>query len=135
MKPSTVNTTSDFSAIVCFPERRSFFDDILCMPRKMPGPTHHVPRLLFLAQQGVKVIDWPAQNPDMSPIEHVWDQIEVWICGMGGTSSTVQELWRAVLQAWAAVRPRRVRTLLESMPRCACPFRRQRGSHKVLVVW
>ena len=36
----------------------------------------------FLDQQDVDVTDWPAWSPDMSPIEHVWDQISVWIRDM-----------------------------------------------------
>ena len=26
----------------------------------------------FLSEEGVTVIEWPAQNPDMNPIENVW---------------------------------------------------------------
>jgi len=34
--------------------------------------TCHVSRT-FLQQQNVNVLDWPANSPDLSPIEHVWD--------------------------------------------------------------
>ena len=36
----------------------------------------------FLDQQDVEVMDWPARGPDMNPIEHVWDQMSVWIRDM-----------------------------------------------------
>ena len=71
----------------------------------------------FLDQQDVEVMDWPARGPDMNPIEHVWDQMSVWIRDMDDPNSTVAELNNAVRQAWAAVRPGRVWTLVESMPR------------------
>ena len=67
----------------------------------------------FMDQQNVEVMDWPARSPDMNPIEHVWDEMSVWIRDM---DATVVELNNAVRQAWAAVRPGRVRTLVESMP-------------------
>ena len=38
----------------------------------------------FRSQQGVKVMDWRAWSPDMNPIEHVWDQMGVWIQDMDG---------------------------------------------------
>ena len=52
----------------------------------------------------------------MNPIEHVWDQMSDWIRDMDDPPSIVAELNNAVHQAWAAVRPGRVQTLVESMP-------------------
>ena len=70
----------------------------------------------FLDQQDVEVMDWAARSPDMNPIEHAWNQMSVWIRDMDDPPSTVAELNNAVRQAWTAVRPGRVRTLVESMP-------------------
>ena len=35
--------------------------------------------LAFLDQQNGEVVELPYQSPDMNPIEHVWDQMSVWI--------------------------------------------------------
>ena len=83
----------------------------------------------FLDQQDVEVMDWPARSPDMNPIEHVWDQMSVWIRDMDDPPSTVAELQNAVRQVWAAVRPGRVRTLVESMPRRVRALMAARGGH------
>ena len=83
----------------------------------------------FLDQQDVKLMDWPDRSLDMNPIEHVWDQMSVWIRDMDDPPSTVAELNNAVHQAWAAVRPGRVRTLVESMPRHVRAVLATRGGH------
>ena len=83
----------------------------------------------FLDQQDVEVMDLPAWSPDMNPIEHVWDQMSVWIRDMDNPTSTVAELNNAVCQAWPAVRPGRVRTLVESMPRRVRALLVARGEH------
>ena len=31
--------------------------------------------MAFLGEHGVNVLPWPAYSPDMSPIEHLWDQL------------------------------------------------------------
>ena len=42
----------------------------------MPGP--HIARLVqdSLQQNNVNVIPWPARSPDLSPIEHMWDEMD-----------------------------------------------------------
>ena len=57
----------------------------------------------LLDQQDVEAMDWPARSPDMNPIEHVCDQMSVWIRDKDDppTPSTVDELNNAVHQAWA----------------------------------
>ena len=47
----------------------------------------------LLDQQDVEVMDWPTRSPDMKPIEHVWDQMSVWIRDMDDPpTSTIVEL-------------------------------------------
>ena len=47
----------------------------------------------------MEVMDWPAWSPDMKPIEHVWNQMGVWVRDMDDLSSTGPKLWRDVLLA------------------------------------
>ena len=65
----------------------------------------------------------------MNPIEHVWDQMSVWIRDKNDPPSTVAELNNAVHQAWAVVRSGRVQTLVESMPRHVRALLAIRGGH------
>ena len=74
--------------------------------------THHTAHDMtaFLAYQDVEIMDHQAQNLDMNPVEHVWEQMgseyQMWMTPF----HNVPELRCVVLQAWAAVHPRRVST-------------------------
>ena len=81
----------------------------------------------FLDQQDVEVMDWPARSPDVNTIEHVWDQISVWIRDMDDPPSTVTELNNAIRQAWAIVWHERVWTLFKSLPSCVWALLATRG--------
>ena len=55
--------------------------------------------------------------------------MSVWVLDMDDPPSTVAEQNNAVHQAWAAVRPGEVRTLVESMPRHVRVLLAARGGH------
>ena len=40
--------------------------------------THHIARIcqVFLANNNVQPLDWPPYSPDLSPTEHLWDQLD-----------------------------------------------------------
>ena len=80
-------------------------------------------------QHDVEVMDWPVPNPDMNSIEHVWDQMSVWIRYMNDSPSTVAELNNAVRQTGAVVQPGTVLTLIESMSRRVRALQAARGGH------
>ena len=52
----------------------------------------------FLAQKQFEVMPWPANSPDMNPIEHVWDQMGVYISDMANQPTDLIELWQALRQ-------------------------------------
>ena len=57
---------------------QKYLDNVLA-PRVVPhfnGRPHRARIVqLFLQQEAVQTISWPAMSPDMNPIEHVWDFI------------------------------------------------------------
>ena len=129
MEPWSRIGTSRSWGIKCYHGRRGVFGrNFVYVQDNAPLHTAR-DTAAFLDQQNVEVMDWPARSPDMNPIEHVWDQMSVWIRDMDDPPSTVAELNNAVRQAWAAVQPGRLRTLVESMPRRVRALLAARGGH------
>ena len=121
MEPWTGISTSRSCGIKCCHGWRGCLDIT-------PRPVHNAPShtahdmTAFLDQLDVEVMDWPVRSPDMKPLL-------VWIRDMDDPPSTVAELNNAVHQAWAAVQPGRVRTLVESMPRRVRALLAASGGH------
>ena len=68
--------------------------------------------------KGVEVLDWPAQSPDLNPIEHLWEHVDRQI--RSKTYRKTDELFDAVVEAWNSIPDSVISTLIESMPRrCA----------------
>ena len=78
----------------------------------------HVARYsqLFLQQNGVHVIRWPALSPDMNCIEHLWDVLGRMVGEQRPRPRTRQELIAALLQAWQRIPMATICRLTMSMP-------------------
>ena len=73
----------------------------------------HVVRLImnFLRHENVLVIAWPSMSPDLSPIEHVWNEMDrrlrprpnqpVTLQRLG---KALQEVWQEIQQAWFSLK-------------------------------
>lgn len=80
----------------------------------------HTSRLVksCLLENGVQVLKWPAQSPDLNPIENLWNDVEQHIQVV--KPKNMAELWTEIEKSWYAIPNERCRTLVESLPRrCA----------------
>lgn len=72
----------------------------------------------FLKENGVRLLTWPAQSPDMSPIEHIWQLMKQGI--EKKTFANRDELWKELKEIWASITPEQCAALVNACPRhCA----------------
>ena len=57
----------------------------------------HMAKLVqkLLEEEQVHILDWPAQSPDLNPLEHVWDEI-----GRDKKSKNLHELYTNLQKFW-----------------------------------
>lgn len=69
----------------------------------------------WMDEYGVLLLQWPAQSPDLNPIEHLWDQLE----RKAGNRrcKTDKELKDLLTDAWNRLESEKIRNLVDSMPR------------------
>ena len=51
-----------------------------------------------MSEFGVEELDWPAQSPDLNPIEHLWDELERRLRAWPSHPTSVSDLTNALLE-------------------------------------
>ena len=71
----------------------------------------------FYLQHNIAHLDWPANSPDLSPIEHLWDELERRLRPSLRPDSTLADVERFLLQEWDAtcIPQWKVQRLINSM--------------------
>ena len=66
---------------------------------------------------GMKFLPWPAQSPDLNPIENLWQDIKRAVYNRPKKPKNLIELERVVKLAWKAIPLKCIQVLVDSMPR------------------
>lgn len=69
----------------------------------------------WFVQKEIAVLDWPAQSPDLNPIENLWNEVKRKIANTNHKNR--DELWNAIQKAWYAIPVETCQKLVDSMPR------------------
>ena len=62
-----------------------------------------------MSEIGVDELEWPAQSPDLNPIQHLWDELEQRLRARPSCSTSVLDLTNALL---VESFPRRVEAII-----------------------
>ncbi|KAK7915359.1 hypothetical protein WMY93_011120 [Mugilogobius chulae] len=77
---------------------------------------HHKPSpKAFREYENVPVLAWPAYSPDMSPIEHVWDVLDLRIRQRAPVPTNIQQLHTAIEEEWTNIPQATIDNLINSM--------------------
>ena len=109
---------------------QSNINDVL-RPVVVPFMRRHIPRGLFqqdnarahsardtmqlLNQNGINVLDRPSFSPDLSPLEHLWDELGCAVRRRNPPPRNVQQLRQALTADWRNIPQQRLLNLIQSM--------------------
>ncbi|KAI2647801.1 Transposable element Tcb1 transposase [Labeo rohita] len=69
----------------------------------------------WFTDHGITVLNWPANSPDLNPIENLWDIVKKKL--RDTRPNTLDELKATIEASWASITPQQCHRLIASMPR------------------
>jgi hypothetical protein len=83
----------------------------------------------WMKDNNITLLDWPAQSPDLSPIEHQWVHLKRQLDQYSTAPKGVWEIWERVVEEWDKIPAEVCQNLIESMPRRLEAVIKARGGH------
>jgi transposase len=84
---------------------------------------------IWFEEQEIKLLDWPAQSPDLNPIEHTWNHLKRCLSAYERAPTGVHQLWERVVEEWGKIDEEQCQKWIESMPRRITAVIKAKGAH------
>ncbi|SJX62532.1 related to transposase [Sporisorium reilianum f. sp. reilianum] len=82
------------------------------------NPKHTSKRTkVWLQSKSINTMEWPAQSPDLNPIEHLWQVLKKQLSQYTTIAKSESELLQHCEAEWTAITPEVCQNLIENMPR------------------
>ena len=76
-----------------------------------------------------RLLYWPAQSPDLNPIEHMWAYLKIQLGKYPTPPGSCKELWKRISVEWYKIPVELCRQLIRSMPRRLQAVHKTKGKH------
>ena len=103
-------------------------DDVVFQQDNDPKHTSKKAKKWFEDNE-ITVLKWPAQSPDLNPIEHLWHHLKKKLWEYEQSANSVTELWERVQEEWEKIPKEECQKLIESMPRRLAAVVRAKGGY------
>ena len=70
----------------------------------------------WLKSKQISVLEWPANSPDLNPIENLWGTLTRAVFANGRQFNTKEELKTEIFKQWTLIKPRELTNFVKSIP-------------------
>ena len=83
----------------------------------------------YFNNQNIRTLPWPSLSPDLSPIEHLWDELDRSLRVRNVPPATPDELFAVLQEDWETIPRQTIQHLIASMPRRCRAVIQTNGGH------